>query len=750
MRREDGERHERRVPSVALSEPITVLGLGVRASNCLLRARIATVGDLVGRRTDDLRQIRNLGEGTLREIVDTLGELRLRLGSPENSQNGLAPTPVRTVPRLADGDILRSRVGILELGIRAANCLRVIEVITVEELVRYRPEDLLRTRNLGATSLRQIVSALAKHALWLGMDEHAILIRMARTSGTPPGHTKEDIFGRTILSSGVQVLKLGVRASNCLQTLGVHTVEELLEWSAADLARIRNLGSRTLQQIIDTLTEHGLSLRDPPIEVFRRTLREGLRTAEAELDYIVTEVISARKGAVVTLRLGWSGQRIRTLKELGENPELSLLGNRVTRERIRQIESNAKGAIRAKLDGVCPRRISEALRIVTDSTPIAADHLPDLLRKHGVSKIGLHYSALRNAVEVAGIAWDIVPLTTGANPVLISNSEQKRYTSVLRVLSSTRNQTFSVVSDTAKLAALPSGIEGLLNRLINAHSDFQWLDRDAGVYWYTPGGEPRPSNKILFQCRKLFSLCSRPHLDEIYRAVQRTRTVAKLPARHVLLEMLGQTTWCRVDGNYAQLREGIRFDELNSNDRRLVRAAAGLGSPVTFLELRDSIVRGGLTSIHASQIILFSPFLYRVSRGRYRLLFDGDDLSARQLRATESSPRAEDAGPRHGIAIGATSQGDSLSVDAIVPTAVVQVSSRVLITDRIFVNLALPSSRWDVVDAGGRRIGHCKTSPGAIYELATVLQCLGAKAGHTCHLKFDKDLNQVEIRRLAG
>ncbi len=544
------------------------------------------------------------------------------------------PSPVTAVSEATNGDILRSAVEGLRLSVRAANCLRALGVGTVEELVTYRPEDLLRTRNLGATTLQEITRALANHGLRLGMDKNPISTRVARTPEPLPA----DTTGRSILSSGVHVLNLGVRASNCLQALGVHTVGELIQWNAPDLVRTRNLGSGTLQEIIDALDDHGLALvMDPRTaaecatargQVFRQTLSTGLATAEAELDYVVTEVIAPAKRSIMMLRLGWSGQRIRTLKELAKDPELSRLGKRVSRERIRQIESTGKRAIRHRLDGICPRRISEALRIVTESTPIAVGDVPDLLRKHGVSRVGLHYSGVRNAVELAGTEWPLVPLTTRGNRVLILTGERARYRRALRILSSTRPMAHSIVGQTARLARGRSAMATLLTRLIDAHPDYQWLDRDTGVYWHAPDGRPRRSNNILYQCRKLFSVCGRLHLDEIHGAIRRTRTGDELPPAHVLLEMIRQTNWCLIDGNYVQLRHDIRFDELTTTDRRVVRAVAGMGSTMAFAELRDNLMRQGITSSHAGQHIISSPFLYPVARGRYRILFHADDSIA--------------------------------------------------------------------------------------------------------------------------
>ena len=756
MRHEDRTYKRRQNPLVFASEPVAVLRLGARASNCLRRARISTIGDLVARRADDLRRVRNLGEGTLGEIVDALTEKGLRLDSTDEVRNGWEPSPVGTVSGNRNGGILGSRVEVLKLDVRAVNCLRAIGVRTVEELVAYWPEDLLRTRNLGTTTLQQIATVLANHSLCLGMEKKAISIRMARASKSPPADTTEDFARPPILSSGVQVLNLGVRASNCLQALGVYTVKELIEWSALELIRTRNLGRRTLQQIVAALNEHGLSLgglqrRDHPIDVFRQTLHAGLQTAEAELGYIVNEVISPRKRGVAMLRLGWSGQRIRTLKELGEDPVLSRLGHQVTGERIRQIESEAKRAIRRRLDGICPRQISEALRIVTESVPIAEQDVPSLLRKHRVSPVGLHCAGLRNAAELIEIEWSLVPLTTGTNPVLVSTIERDGYSDALRILSSARSMTFSIVGERAKPAARPSAMVTLLTRLIDAHSEYRWLDRDAGVYWHVPCGRPRRGNRILYQCRKLFSLNRRLHVDDIHRAVRRTRMVAELPPRRVLLEMIRQTNWCLINGNYVELREGIQFNTLNTEDRRLVGVAAGMGSTVRFWELRDNLVREGVTSTHAGRHIIFSPFLYPVSRGRYQTLFDANGQSTRKLASKECIRReTEDARAPGDMTTATERDGGIRDGNKVQPSVVVQVSSRVLITGRMFVDSELPSGRWEVVDAGDRRVGQCMTSRRAISELATALRCIDVKAGDSCHLIFDGSSKRVEIRRVAG
>jgi DNA-directed RNA polymerase subunit alpha len=63
-----------------LAMTLADLKLSVRASNCLESENIQTVRDLVQRSEDQLLEVRNFGETTLREVKEKLTELGLRLG----------------------------------------------------------------------------------------------------------------------------------------------------------------------------------------------------------------------------------------------------------------------------------------------------------------------------------------------------------------------------------------------------------------------------------------------------------------------------------------------------------------------------------------------------------------------------------------------------------------------------------------------------------------------------------------------
>ena len=62
-----------------LDMPIEELELSVRSYNCLKRAAINSVGDLIQRTEDDMIKVRNLGKKSLEEVDAKLNEMGLSL-----------------------------------------------------------------------------------------------------------------------------------------------------------------------------------------------------------------------------------------------------------------------------------------------------------------------------------------------------------------------------------------------------------------------------------------------------------------------------------------------------------------------------------------------------------------------------------------------------------------------------------------------------------------------------------------------
>jgi DNA-directed RNA polymerase subunit alpha len=59
----------------------------------------------------------------------------------------------------------------------------------------------------------------------------------------------------------IEELELGVRSYNCLKRVGIETIGDLVSKSDAELSSIPNFGRKSIEEVKETLQQHGLSLR---------------------------------------------------------------------------------------------------------------------------------------------------------------------------------------------------------------------------------------------------------------------------------------------------------------------------------------------------------------------------------------------------------------------------------------------------------------------------------------------------------
>ena len=68
-----------------LEMTIEELDLSVRSFNCLKRANINTVADLIGKTEEEMMKVRNLGRKSLEEVINKLAMMDLKLADEENN-----------------------------------------------------------------------------------------------------------------------------------------------------------------------------------------------------------------------------------------------------------------------------------------------------------------------------------------------------------------------------------------------------------------------------------------------------------------------------------------------------------------------------------------------------------------------------------------------------------------------------------------------------------------------------------------
>ena len=74
----------------------------------------------------------------------------------------------------------------------------------------------------------------------------------------------EDEETRQLLDMPLSQLELSVRASNCLESMNISTLRELIRLREDDLLRIRNFGQTSLEELKVKLTDLNLELGQVP------------------------------------------------------------------------------------------------------------------------------------------------------------------------------------------------------------------------------------------------------------------------------------------------------------------------------------------------------------------------------------------------------------------------------------------------------------------------------------------------------
>lgn len=110
----------------------------------------------------------------------------------------------------------------------------------------------------GAFSGRDIISLAAKI-----MDEHIrMFVSLSELGNTSIlVQSKEDEVHK-LLEMTIEEMDLSVRSFNCLKRANIHKLEDLINKTEDDMLKVRNLGKKSLDEVIFKLESLGLKLKD--------------------------------------------------------------------------------------------------------------------------------------------------------------------------------------------------------------------------------------------------------------------------------------------------------------------------------------------------------------------------------------------------------------------------------------------------------------------------------------------------------
>jgi len=113
------------------------------------------------------------------------------------------------------------------------------------------------------------VDALAEAAK-IAKDHFSVFINFDENNlGLEDDLDEENDHIRKILCTPVEELELSVRSSNCLKNANIKTIGELTRKTEDDIARTRNFGKKSLQEIKEKLREWNLSLGITDLNVLK-------------------------------------------------------------------------------------------------------------------------------------------------------------------------------------------------------------------------------------------------------------------------------------------------------------------------------------------------------------------------------------------------------------------------------------------------------------------------------------------------
>ncbi len=264
--------------------PIEALNLSVRSYNALKRLNINTVSELSSFSYDDLIIIRNLGEKSVKEIIDKVSNFELTGDTEGSHANNEEENLVAPEYEVVDGRILNKKSGesvedvhVDELGfsIRLTKALWKANITCLSQIIQLTKKEIKSYSNIGCKSYRELIETVPKY-----LDEHKqnnLIEKDSEIQTMPPvvpihehkiNHNiapeysvHNQIIYNTLtkhmISDGmIEKLGLNVRARNGLIRSGYRKISDLIMLEFDDLKNIRNLGIGSVNEIQEKLNTY--------------------------------------------------------------------------------------------------------------------------------------------------------------------------------------------------------------------------------------------------------------------------------------------------------------------------------------------------------------------------------------------------------------------------------------------------------------------------------------------------------------
>ena len=201
---------------------IEELDLSIRSFNCLNRAGIITVQDLMENTDEEIRNIRNFGKKSYDEVIDKLQSIGIEIidGNFKFAGAELSESNKEQTDNTNENIIIR-----IEHEINNSNIFSEEE----KEMLR---KQLMERCYMEEESFRAEIVGDGKNSLEI------------------------------IEKWPIEELDLSIRSYNCLARAGIKTVEDLMKKTDEEIRNIRNFGKKSYDEIIEKMQSVGIEIVD--------------------------------------------------------------------------------------------------------------------------------------------------------------------------------------------------------------------------------------------------------------------------------------------------------------------------------------------------------------------------------------------------------------------------------------------------------------------------------------------------------
>lgn len=271
---------ERQIPNA----PINALGLSTRSINVLVRARCFSLKDIVGRSVTEIQHINQLGVHGYNEIKNKLNVyINSHVVSNNISEYGkdihakenmITPgfvvkndmiVEIETGKQISD-----DHIDVLDLSVRSFNALMRAQLSWLTDLVGKTEKEIQSVKNLGNHSSDEVRQRLNDY-LHSKADK---LSQPEYTHSETQDAVIEDEYVTVAISVPLEEMGLSARSFNCLKRAGITNSNELMALTEEQLRKIKNLGDKSLEEILETRKKHQVRYERKKVNIGEAKLRE--------------------------------------------------------------------------------------------------------------------------------------------------------------------------------------------------------------------------------------------------------------------------------------------------------------------------------------------------------------------------------------------------------------------------------------------------------------------------------------------